>query len=760
MTSQTRRRLRRLAFAACGLGYAFIIFWSLRVPRPSASVVEPEFHINLMPRESEFYPAEDVPPEPERFDLVDIPLVEVPPLQHDPGVEPSPPDPRVPTDPPRVPYVIPEFPRTPFRIPDDGSTADVMPRAAPPILPEWARRSPHMAWASPDEELWVIARSTAAAAETQSPSSPEIIARVPPEGGELPVTLKSTSVFAGISGYIATVTVEQQFRNPYDVPIEAVYRFTLPNRAAVNEFIMTIGRRRIRGVIRERMEAERIFKEARRQGLRTALLRQDSPNVFAHRVANVQPREAIDVRIAYIHTLAYRDGWYELVYPLAVRPRPSQGSGDAEMAVPEQRPGHDIQLEVAIDAGLPIEEIVSPSHAIRRYPRRSPHQTKIWLKRDYQIPNRDFVLRYRVAGKQTRATMLTHRGKLGSFFTLMLHPPAELDALPRRPLEVIFAVDCSGSMQGAPFEKAKQAVERALAKLGPADTFQIIGFADEAHPLADTPIAATPANVTRGLTHVRALACGRSTELDAAIAAACQTPHEATHLRFVVLLTDGLVANERGVLLAVHRRLGPARLVAVGLGQAPNRSLLDRAALLGRGAVAYIGPDDDAGAPMEHFVERASRPALTDIAIEWGDFEVAEVYPKRVPDLFFGRPVVLTGRFKGKSATTVRIRGKVDGQLREFTLRVDPNDRVPDHKGIAPIWAMAKIADLARQMGDGGSPDHLVAITRIALRHGLVTPLTDIILIDALTRQRSRRSPGLMPPGFVPQSIRYVPVRH
>ena len=36
--------------------------------------------------------------------------------------------------------------------------------------------------------------------------------------------------------------------------------------AAVNEFIMTIGERRIRGIIRERQEAEQIYQEAKRQG--------------------------------------------------------------------------------------------------------------------------------------------------------------------------------------------------------------------------------------------------------------------------------------------------------------------------------------------------------------------------------------------------------------------------------------------------------------------------------------------------------------
>lgn len=91
-----------------------------------------------------------------------------------------------------------------------------------------------------------------------------MLAKLPSEEKEVPVPLKHTDVKAAISGYIATVEVTQQFHNPYGVKIEAVYVFPLPKNAAVNEFVMTVGERRIRGIIREREEAERIYYEARR----------------------------------------------------------------------------------------------------------------------------------------------------------------------------------------------------------------------------------------------------------------------------------------------------------------------------------------------------------------------------------------------------------------------------------------------------------------------------------------------------------------
>ena len=138
---------------------------------------------------------------------------------------------------------------------------------------------------------------------------------------KVPLPLKHTDVKGQVCGYIATVEVTQQFQNPFSEKIEAVYVFPLPENAAVNEFIMVIGERRIRGIIRERQEAEQIYREARRQGYVASLLTQERPNIFTQKVANIEPGKQIDVNIKYFNTLAYADGWYEFVFPMVVGPR-------------------------------------------------------------------------------------------------------------------------------------------------------------------------------------------------------------------------------------------------------------------------------------------------------------------------------------------------------------------------------------------------------------------------------------------------------
>src|SRR5690606_7445069 len=160
-------------------------------------------------------------------------------------------------------------------------------------------------------------------AHDDSPGSGTLLASFPagPDelaAQELPLPLKHTSVTAQIRGYVGTVDVVQQFENPYDEKIEAVYLFPLPEKAAVREFVMTIGERRIRGILREKQEAEQIYQDARAQGYQASLLVQHRPNVFEQKVANIEPGRQIDIEIRYFHTLAWHDGWYTWSFPTVV----------------------------------------------------------------------------------------------------------------------------------------------------------------------------------------------------------------------------------------------------------------------------------------------------------------------------------------------------------------------------------------------------------------------------------------------------------
>ncbi|HWL92169.1 MAG TPA: VIT domain-containing protein, partial [Phycisphaerae bacterium] len=531
------------------------------------------------------------------------------------------------------------------------------------------------------EELWIIQKpETTALAGPDAPGTGALLATVPGETKKVSVPLKHTDVQAHISAYIATVDVTQKYENPYDAKIEAVYVFPLPENAAINEFIMTIGERRIRGIIRERKEAEQVYHEARAQGHMASLLTQERANVFTQKVANIEPGKTIDINIKYLHTLAYDDGWYEYVFPMVVGPRynpahtttgidaVARGQAGAskqptavEYLKPGERSGHDIALTLDIDAGVAVEDVRSVNHVIETK-QEDPARTSIRLSAMDAIPNKDFVLRYKVAGDRLKTALLTHESDKGRYFSLMLYPPDDLTNLARAPMEMIFVIDCSGSMNGQPIAQAKAAVAAALQQLRPDDTFQIVQFSDTASQFGAAPLAVTPRNIQQALNYVQQLDGEGGTEMINGIRAALDFPHDPRRLRFVSFLTDGFIGNEAEILGEIHAKLGDSRIFSFGVGSAPNRYLMDRMAVMGRGAAAYLSLNDNGADVMDRFFARISHPALTDVALDFGTMQVEDVYPSRELDLFVGRPIILTGRYRGEGTPSIRVTGRAGGR--------------------------------------------------------------------------------------------------
>jgi Ca-activated chloride channel family protein len=623
-----------------------------------------------------------------------------------------------------------------------------------------------------EEEVWVIAKEAEVPAESEeTPGAGALMAKLSGEK-EVPLPLKHTDVKAWISGYIATVEVTQQYHNPYDAKIEAVYVFPLPHNAAVNEFLMVIGDRRIRGIIREREEAERIYEEAKRQGYVASLLTQERPNVFTQKVANIEPGKDIDVNIKYFSTLAYDDGWYEFVFPMVVGPRfnppgSTEGVGavargkpgisgqktEVQYLRPDERSGHDISLTVDLDAGVSIEDLEVPSH-VTRTERPSPEKAVVTLSPNDTIPNKDFVLRYKVAGDAVKSSLLTHRDERGGFFTLMLYPPADLKSLERAPVEFIFVLDSSGSMNGVPIAQAKNAVERGLKHLAPGDSFQLIRFSNDASQLGPRPLEATPANVQRGLKYLASLEGEGGTMMIGGIKAALDFPHDPERLRVVVFLTDGYIGNESEILGEVRKRLGASRIFSFGVGSSVNRYLLDSMAKIGQGVVAYVSLDGNAGEVMDAFFARLSHPALADVTVNWASMGVTETFPRRVPDLFVGRPVILTGRFAGEGKQTVRVTGKVGGSEKAVEVPVDLAC-TGTHKGLPCVWARMKIADLYDQATYDPNPDLPGEVKQVALEYGLMSAYTAFVAVDSTSPTAGDSGTTVQVPVPVPAGVRY-----
>jgi Ca-activated chloride channel family protein len=337
----------------------------------------------------------------------------------------------------------------------------------------------------------------------------------------------------------------------------------------------------------------------------------------------------------------------------------------------------------------------------------------------------------------------------------MLYPPENLSYLKRAPMEMIFVLDCSGSMSGKPIAKAKQAITRALKKLQPNDTFQVIRFSNNASQFGPAPIPATQDNIRKAIQYVEDLNGSGGTMMIEGIKAALDFAHDPQRFRLVSFMTDGYIGNETEILAAIHQRLGASRIFSFGVGSSVNRYLLDRMAKLGKGAVAYIGLDDSAGEIVDLFYDRISHPALTDVEIDWGDMQVTDMYPGRIPDLFVGRPVILTGRFKSNSSTTIHVKGKVGDMIQDIPIAVNLEDSAASHSGIACVWARKKIETLGSQATYDTNSDLPGEIRQVALEYGLMSAYTAFIAVDSSRKTTGDHGVTVAVPVPVPDGVRY-----
>jgi len=568
--------------------------------------------------------------------------------------------------------------------------------------------------------------------------------------------LKHTDVKAEISGFLSRVVVTQEFENPLDEKIEAVYTFPLPQNAAVDDMTMHIGERIVRGKILRREEARAVYEAAKAGGQVASLLDQERPNIFTQSVANILPGEKISITISYVETLKYEDGNYEFVFPMVVGPRYIPGSAtgarssgfapdtdrvpDASRITPApvgkgMRAGHDVSLDITLDAGVGVDQLSSPSHPVQIL-RPDNHRAQIKLQNEGEIPNKDFILKYDVAGKQIQDALLTHRSDRGGFFTLILQPPQRVTFQDVMPKELVFVLDTSGSMNGFPIEKAKETMKLALDNLYPNDTFNLITFAGDTNILFPEPVAATKENLRKAQAFLAERQGGGGTEMMKAIKAALDPSDKQGHVRIVCFMTDGYVGNDLEIIGEIQKHKN-ARVFAFGIGSSVNRFLLDNMAKQGRGEVEYVALNDDGSAAARRFHERVRNPLLTDVSVDWGSLPVADVYPKQIPDLFGAKPVILSGRYTAAGSGVVHLKGMMSGKPFVRDIEVNFPESDAQHDVLATLWARNRVDELMSQDFEGMQqgnvkPDLKETITNLGIEYRLMTQFTSFVAVQEM----------------------------
>ncbi len=301
----------------------------------------------------------------------------------------------------------------------------------------------------------------------------------------------------------------------------------------------------------------------------------------------------------------------------------------------------------------------------------------------------------------------------------------------RRPRDLCFLVDVSGSMSGAPIAKVQEAMRALLAKAGPEDRVQVITFAGSMQKLFPAYLPATPETIDSALAFSNAQQAGGGTEMLAGIRAALDDPLDSDRMRMVVMLTDGFIGNEAAIIGDVGTRgTDRIRFWCIGVGSSVNRFLVDGVAAAGGGMGVVLGLTDDSTAVVDGLMSRLQSAQLDHVRVDWGGLPVTEVVPQRLPPLWSGRPVLVSARFSGPATGVVTVHGEVEGRPVAIAVPLTLPAQAPGNQALRTLWARLRLGELRYQATTGEGYDREAEMTALSLQYGVLTEFTSFVAVD------------------------------
>jgi len=575
------------------------------------------------------------------------------------------------------------------------------------------------------------------------------------ERGNLP--LDRIDVRADITGLSSRVELTQEFINTFDVPLEASYVFPLPDRGAVTAMRMTADGRVVEAQLQERAAARQAYDDAVAAGRRASIAEEERPDVFTMRVGNIMPGERVSVALTLVCPLPYEDGEATFRFPLVVAPRyipgaaldgcaVGDGYADDTDAVPDASritppvllPGFPnpvrLSIDVGIDsAGLSLSQVRSSLHAV------STDDGRVRVQPGERV-NRDFVLRLRYgSGDFTDSLLLVPDadGDEGTYQLTVLPPVSDT---PPRPRDLVLVLDRSYSMAGWKMVAARRAAARIVDTLTSADRFAVLTFDDRVDRPAGLPaglVEASDRNRYRAVEHLARVDARGGTEMLSPLRDALGLLGDSPGRdAVVVLVTDGQVGNEDHILRELKCDFGRVRVHAVGIDQAVNAGFLGRLAGIGGGRCELVESEDRLDEAMQVIHRRIGAPLVHGLRLDVDGLVTLEdtVTPVRLPDLFAGVPLVVSGRYRGPATGPLAVRG-ASGDGRDWSVTVAGQRR--EAPAVTAQWARAHLRDLedryaaASDRRDLASPEELEKrIVETSLRFSVLCRFTAYVAVD------------------------------
>ncbi len=545
-----------------------------------------------------------------------------------------------------------------------------------------------------------------------------------PRPGEniLPLTVKYHRVSVEVRDQVARTSIDQVFVNNHDRDIEGTFIFPLPENAAISEFALYVGEKKIEGEILDSQEARRVYEDIVRRLKDPGLLEYIGRNTFRARVYPIQARGEKRVQLSYTEILKEERGLVRYLYPL-----------NTERF--SFRPIEEVAISAGISSKTPITNVYSPSHRVS-VRKESETRARLGFEEKNVKPDKDFVVYYSVSSADIGLSILNYGDQDAGYFMLLAAPrysEAKEKVLNKN---LIFVLDSSGSMSGKKIQQAREAVRFIIDHLDERDHFSIIDFDDGVSLFADEIVAASAKNREKAREFIGSIEDSGGTNINEALLRALRMMPSGERPNYLLFLTDGLptvgVTQTTEILKNVSQaNTAKSRLVVFGVGTDVNTELLDKLTAENRGTSVYVSETEDLELAISSTYEKISSPLLSDLGLAFSGIEIYQAYPQTLPDLFKGSQLILLGRYRGSGPASVVLRGRVGKTDKTFSLENQKLVQDEAHNFLPRLWATRRIGFLLDEIRLHGEEKELADEVRsLGLKYGIVTPYTSFLVTE------------------------------
>lgn len=411
------------------------------------------------------------------------------------------------------------------------------------------------------------------------------------------------------------------------------YTFPLYNGISVVEFTCQIGNRTIKGLVKERHEAKRIYRDAVYRGETAGLLEQlpAASDVFTTTIGNVPPLAKVIVTIRYNGELKHDaevDG-IRFTIPTAIAPRyglyPGEVMEDAQTTRGDK--GFQITVDATMVEGSPIQKIQSPSHPISisigtlsTAPSEDTNLTKgsATLTLGTTVLEKDFVLQIVAKNLGTPSAVLETHPTIRDQRALMVTLVPKFTLKPHYP-EIIFVADRSGSM-GSNEKTLISALQVFLKSLPVGVKFNVCSFGSIYEFLWEKSRSYNQESLDDAMNYVRSFKANfGGTELFSAMIAAIDRRFKDLPTE-ILLLTDGGVWNQEDFFQYLNQTVAMSkhsiRVFTLGIGNETSSALIEGVARAGNGFAQTVNNGERMDRKVIRMLKAALTPHITDYSLE------------------------------------------------------------------------------------------------------------------------------------------------